>query len=273
MKTVKLLLALSLLVALAACAPARADRLSAATAGNAEARAVPNQVAADLPAPRTVTATGDAEVRVVPDEVVLTLGVETWNKDLKVAQEENDRIVQKLLALAKSYGVEAKHIQTDYISVEPRYRDSYEQKEFIGYFVRKTVVITLKDIAKFEGLLGDALGSGVNYVHGVEFRTTELRKYRDQARAMAIKAAQEKATALAGALGQKVGEPLSINEDQSGWWSWYNSWWGSRWGGGMAQNVSQNAAPSGSISLDSDSTLAPGQISVNARVTVQFALQ
>ena len=36
--------------------------------------------------PRLITVTGDAEVRVVPDEVILTLGVETLDKDLGVAK-------------------------------------------------------------------------------------------------------------------------------------------------------------------------------------------
>ncbi|MEJ2211004.1 MAG: SIMPL domain-containing protein [Anaerolineae bacterium] len=40
------------------------------------------EVPAASQAPRTVTVTGEAEVRVVPDEVILTLGVETWDKDL-----------------------------------------------------------------------------------------------------------------------------------------------------------------------------------------------
>ena len=214
-----------------------------------------------------ITVTGDAEVRVVPDEVILTLGVETWDKDLEVAKSQNDERVKRVLALAQNYEIEPKHIQTDHISIEPRYHDNYEKRDFIGFFVRKTIVITLKDLSKFEDLLTSALGAGVNYVHGIQFRTTELRKHRDEARALAIKAAREKAIALTGELGQEVGEPHSIREDQSGWWSWYGAWWGSRWGGGAAQNVVQNA-DGGSFSTEGG--MAPGQISVNARVTVSF---
>jgi len=44
--------------------------------------------AANESEPRLITVTGDAEVRVVPDEVILTLGVETWNKDLAVAKSQ-----------------------------------------------------------------------------------------------------------------------------------------------------------------------------------------
>ncbi len=216
-----------------------------------------------------VKVTGDAEVKVVPDEVVLTLGVETWNQDLSAAKSENDQRVQKIIEVAKKLKIEEKNIQTDHISIEPRYKDQWEHREFVGFFVRKTLAVTLKDTTKFEELLSSALGAGANYVHGIEFRTTELRKYRDQARSMAIKAAQEKATALAKELGKTIGRPHMIQEGRAGWWSGYNSWWGSRYGGQMSQNAVQNiGSPS-----EGESSVALGQISVNANVTVSFELQ
>jgi uncharacterized protein YggE len=219
---------------------------------------------------RRIAVTGEAQVRVVPDEVILTLGVETWDKNLDLAKKRNDDIVKRVLALAGEYGVPPEHVQTDYFGVEPRYRDGYyEERDFIGYFVHKTVVITLRDLSQFEGLLTDALKAGVNYVHGVEFRTTELRKHRDQARALAVQAAREKAVALAGGLGQQIGEPLTIQEEQSGWWSSYGAWWGSRWGSSMTQNTIQEV---GGASVLTDSSVAPGQIEVTARVAVTFEL-
>jgi uncharacterized protein YggE len=220
---------------------------------------------------RVITVTGNADVRVIPDEVILTLGVETWDKNMATARSQNDQIVAKVLTLAAQYGIAPEHIQTDYVSIEPRYRDGYyEERDFVGYFVHKTIVLTLRDLSRFEDLFAATLDAGVNYVHGIEFRTTELRAHRDEARALAIQAAQEKAEALAVELGQKVGEPITIQEIQSGWWSGYNAWWGSRWGGSMAQNVIQE---SGAGTVPTDGSLAPGQISVNAQVTVSFELQ
>jgi uncharacterized protein YggE len=222
------------------------------------------------PETRLITVSGDAEVRVEPDEVLLTLGVETWDKNLDVAKRQNDQIVGRVLTLATDHGVNPQHVQTDYVSIEPRYRNGYyDERDFIGFFVHKTIVITLRDLSAFEDLLASALSSGVNFVHGIQFRTTELRKHRDEARALAIRAAQEKAAALASELGQDVGEPHTIQEIQSGWWSGYNAWWGSRWGGSMAQNVIQE---SGSGTSTADSSLAPGQIGINARVSVSFEL-
>ncbi len=220
--------------------------------------------------PRVITVTGDADVRVVPDEVVLTLGVETWHEDLLTAKAQNDERVKAIFALAQNAGVEPRYIQTDWISIEPRYEDYYEKEDLIGYFVRKTMVITLKDISKFDQLLTEALAAEVNYVQGIDFRTTELRKYKDQARALAIQAAREKAEALAGELGQTIGQPRNIQEQQSGWWSSYRSWWGS-WGNNPAQNVVQEV--SSVSSSNTDDSMAPGQIKVNAQVTVSFELK
>ncbi len=213
----------------------------------------------------SINVTGEAEVRVAPDEVMLVLGVETWDKDIQKAKNANDERIKRILAVTKNYGVDPKYVQTDQISVDPRYRNgTYAEGDFIGYFVRKTVAVTLKDVSKFEDLLTAALGAGVTHVQGVEFRTTELRKYRDQARSLAIQAAKEKATALTAELGHKVSKTQSIQEDYIGWSSWY----GSRWGGSMTQNVIQNSSSGASFS--EESTFAPGQISVRARVTATF---
>lgn len=221
--------------------------------------------------PRTISVVGEAEVRVVPDEVVLTVGVETINKDLDKAKKENDTRISEVISVTLAHGIEAKHVQTDYLNIESRYQDSYEKRGFIGYVVRRDAVITLRDLDQFESLLSDLLESGANTVHGIQFRTTELRRYRDQARELAIKAAQEKAVSMAGVLEQEVGDPLAVVEEQNGWYGWYGAWWGARWGGSMTQNVVQNVEDS--AYLGQDSTLAPGQIAITARVSAQFELK
>jgi len=218
--------------------------------------------------PGIITVTGDAEVRVVPDEVVLTLGVETWDENLSTAKQQNDVRATAVLHAVERYGIESRYIQTDHISIEPIYENYDYREKLTGYLVRKTIVITLKDLAKFEGLLTATLDAGANTVHGIQFRTTELRRHRDKARSLAIQAAQEKAVAMAGELDQTVGKPRTINENQDGWWSWYNSWWGGR-GGMMAQNVIQEV---GGTSF-SEETIAPGQITVRAQVTISFELE
>ena len=211
--------------------------------------------------PRLITVTGEAEIRVQPDEIVFKIEIENVDKDLVAAKRVNDEGVKKVLALARRYRIEPQDVKTDYISVEPTYSDRTDDKprEFIGYAVSKTVFVRLKDLSSFEGLLADALQAGVKRVYDVEFRTTQLRKYKDQARALAIKAAQEKAIALTREIGQKIGKAYTINE-------------GSEERGSPLANYTVNTGGNYSTS-DSDSAFAIGQISVSARVTVSFELE
>ena len=135
------------------------------------------------------------------------------------------------------------------------------KRVLIGYEVSKTIAIRLRDISRFDPLLSDVLKAGVTKVSNVEFRDSQIRAHKDQARAMAIRAAREKAILLAGEIGQKIGPAYSITEDG-----------GSRSGNSMLQN--NTSVISGDLSAsESDSAIAPGLISVTAQVTVSFELK
>jgi uncharacterized protein YggE len=219
---------------------------------------------------RSISVEGEAEVKVVPDRILLTLGIETSDKDLEKAKQLHDARTRAVIDAVRREGVELKDIQTDFLEIEPRWDLTPRPENFIGYFVRKTVVVTQRDVPKFEEVLSVALASGVNYVLGVQFQTSELRKHRDEARALAIKAAREKAVALADQLNQRVGNPIEISEVSNRWYSWYGrSWWGSRQGS-QYQNVVQNV---GGDAFPEDGVLSPGRISVTASVRVIFELQ
>jgi len=212
--------------------------------------------AGNKPEPRLITVTGEAEVQVAPNQAILTLGVETWDKDVGIAKTQNDESVKRIFALAKKHNVPSGSIRIDSMSIEPRYKDRDVREDFIGYCVRKTLVLTVRDLSRFDDLVNSVLDTGANYVYGVQFRTTKLREYRDQARALALRAAKEKAKNMAKELGQKVGRPYTIVEEQ------YER--------GMAPNVMQGA---GGSSGEADKSIALGQISVNARVRVSFELR
>jgi len=223
-----------------------------------------------------INVTGTAEVKVAPDEVDLSVGVESRDPNLNVAKR-----VSAALAFLKHSGIKDQDIQTDYITIDPVYDPNasiYPSYSRLGsswpvtaggasakpvfYLVRKSIGIKLTDVKSFDTILTGLITNGVNVVQGVDFRTTELRKYKDQARSMAIKAAKEKAEAMAAELGVKVGKPQNITVND--WGGWY---------GGNAnalQNVSQNA---GGGAGENGPTFAVGEISVSANVTVSFLIE
>ena len=218
--------------------------------------------AQEKPEPPHVTVSGEAEMNIAPDEVVFDVTLAAFSKELKTAKAEVDGRLKGLIGLARKHGVAESDTQTDYVKVEPRFKSGNDTKTFLGYWVRKDLVFTLRDVTRAEGLLSEVLDYGVLRINSIGFQTSQMRKYRDQARAMAMKAAQEKAAALAGAVGQKIGKAITIEEDvpdRAGY---------------AAPNASSNAfSIDRGDSTDSEGTLALGLIKVSARVTVKFELQ
>ena len=225
---------------------------------------------------RTISTAGNAEVRVVPSRVVITFGVETKNPDLTIAKQENDTKSAAIISMATAAGVLPKDVQTDYIFVKPVYEGygNDGRGKFLHYLVRKTVVVLLRDVSKFERILGSGLDKGATHVLGVQFEVDDLKKYRDQVRSEAIRAARDKAQALTAELGTKIGRVLNI-QDYSSYYPSYN--YGRSWdedyyrsGGGQSQISSQAESP---ISPIVGNSLALGQIRISAQISVTFELQ
>jgi uncharacterized protein len=220
-----------------------------------------------------ITVSGESVVYVQPDKILVCLGAETWNADLEAAKAKNDEIVKKAIAAILKCDVEKKAIQTDNITISPTYKDYHWRGIIDGYTVNNTLTITVTKVALVEPLITAALKVGINRVNSVDFQTTELRKYRDQARQMALKAAREKANDMAVVLDQTIGKPLQIIENQHGGWYFYNGChWGSSRDYGMSQNSMQNA-PSGSGEAGEGETVALGKIGIRANVSVVFELK
>jgi uncharacterized protein len=217
--------------------------------------------------PPLITVTGQAEVRVAPDEVVFTLGIESVDKDVNAAKTRTDSSVREVFAIARKNNIKPEDVQTSFISVQPKYNTDdveYDQRrnmkrEFLGYQVSKTVAVILRDINRFDAMLSDVLRAGVTTLSNVEFRNSEIRKHKDQARRLAMKAAQEKASLMAREIGQSIGAAYSISEADTDS-SPRNA----------TQNVSSFYLPGSS---DGESAIAPGLLPVTARVTVRFRLQ
>jgi uncharacterized protein YggE len=229
---------------------------------------------------RNIQVSGTAVVNVVPDRALIQLGVQSNGRTPKEVQSRNAAMISRVIKALKEMGVEAKDISTDRYVIQPLYED-WDSLRIKGYRIFNVISITLRDVDRTSEAIAAAFQAGANQVVNVEFYTSELRKYRDQAREMAITAAREKANALSQAAGAETSCVLNITENTS---SYFNGWsgWGWWWYGNgnnqslWTQNAVQNAAPAASGSVTSsngDSPVSTGQIAVRAEVSVTFALK
>jgi uncharacterized protein YggE len=230
-------------------------------------------------AQRSITVTGKSEVRFVPDEVVLTLVVETFHENLAKARLLSDNKVTGITGIVRDYGVRPGHIQTGRMHINPKLKNRWKDEEVEGYYITKLITLTIKDMFRFDDILTDIIKLGASNIQGIKFRNSEIHKYRKEAVTLAVQAAENKAAAMTARLGQTLGNPLKIVENYSGDVAQLPQGVGGyryRAGyvlDGVILSDAFNAAASYDENLVSASgALAPGQLTINASVTVEFEL-
>lgn len=219
---------------------------------------------------RTITVTGTGEVKVKPDRALVRLGVTTFSSSLGEAKQDADGRMKRMLALIAKFKIEEKDCKTDYVNISPQYkREDYADRmdKFLGYQVTTGLAVTVRRLEMIDSFIAEAVEAGATHVHGVSFETSELRKHRDEARKLAIRAAREKALLLTGELGQRIGPARNINENPEGYWGYAQSnlsrGYGQGGGGGLFEDSDEGP----------DRTIVPGEISVKSTVAVVFDLE
>lgn len=222
---------------------------------------------------RSVNVSGTAIVNILPDRALLQLGVQSNGKTPREVQAQNAESIRGVIEALTRLGIQVRDISTDRYVIEPLYED-YDSLRIKGYRIHNIVAVTLRDVDQTSDVIAAAFEAGANQVVDVEFYTNELRKYRDQAREMAMQAASEKANALAQAAGAETDCVLTISENSSSYFNGWSWWYGSNNPNLWTQNSVQNARPSASEpAAREDTPVNPGQISIRAEVSVTFSLK
>jgi uncharacterized protein YggE len=166
---------------------------------------------------RTISVSGSAKVTAVPDIAYATLGVVVENADAKVAQTENAKLMDKVIKAIREAGVSEDDIKTQGYSISPKYdysRDTGESK-IVGYSVRNSVEVTIRDTAKTGSIIDAAVAAGANLSGGIRFGLSDSEKYYKQALAKAVAVAKERAETIADALDVQLKLPYEVVETGS----------------------------------------------------------
>lgn len=174
---------------------------------------------------RSFSVTGDGKAVAIPDIAEFTFSVLTeGGKNLGELQKENTQKANRAIGVLKGSGVADKDIKTAQYSVEPRYQyfdcsprlsaggKPCPPPEIVGYAIRQTVSVKLRDFEKIGTLLTEVVQSGANSVSQLSFNLDDPTAVQNQARAEAIRKAKDKAKAVAKAGGFRLGRLLSIEE-------------------------------------------------------------
>jgi uncharacterized protein len=176
---------------------------------------------------RSFSVSGEGKVVAIPDIAQFSFSIVTeGNLDLAVLQGENTESANKAINFLKSKGVEKKDIKTSQYSVNPRYQNYNCSRpvvfgvestpcpppEIVGYTVRQSVEVKIRDFEIIGDTLSGVVTNGANTVSQLSFTLDDPEVVRREARDKAIVEAEAKAKAMARAAGFSIGEILSINE-------------------------------------------------------------
>lgn len=214
---------------------------------------------ADESQPQVITVTGTGTVNVAPDQAKINIGVVTMAPTAREAQQENAKLANKVINALVNAGIPREKIETQYYSIWPEY--SYPKPEenkppvVTAYRVSNTVQVTLDDAKKVGIVIDTAVEAGANSVESIQFLKKDTSQAQRQALQKACQEAKLKAEAIAQSLGVKITGILSVQE--SGGISYPPIYRAEKLAGGGA----------------GDTPIQPGELQVNASVTVVFKIQ
>ena len=215
----------------------------------------------DTPPVPGLTVQGYGQVRTDPDEATVRLGVFTQETTARAAQDKANQVSAALLDAVAKLGVPRQDIQTSDLSLGPIYapprpEDDGREPRISGYQASYVVSVRLEKLDLVGRVIDAALAAGANQLQGVSFGLRDDRAAQTRALEQAVREAREKAQAIAGALGVRLGEVLEASE---GTFSVVTPTFDKR---AFAMEAAQ-AAPT---------PIAAGQVGVDAAVTVRFRI-
>jgi len=184
------------------------------------------------PMPASITVTGKGEVSAVPDIGQFSFTVEANGADASTAQSLSGTKINDIIAYLTEQGIEKKDIKTQDYNLFPKYR--YEERFCAGnsycpptepipdgFTVSQTVTVKVRAIDSAGNIIGGVGDKGATNISGLSFTIDDPEALQAEARALAIKDAQEKAVALANNLNVRVVKLVGYYEDSGMYQPYY----------------------------------------------------
>jgi uncharacterized protein YggE len=199
-----------------------------------------------------IKVSGEAELAIKPDSASVNLGVITEKKELISAQQQNSLEVTKVINSLLSLGIAKDHLQTFDYRIESDYDFEQGKQIFRGYKVTHILQVKIEDLSMIGKIVDTAVQNGVNYVANVQFTAKNKDTFYQQALALSLNNAIEKAKTIAKTLNVTlIPTPTLVME-----------------GGYNVQPIYHQ--PGTFVKGISSTQFEPGQILVKASVTAEF---
>ncbi|HWA83041.1 MAG TPA: SIMPL domain-containing protein [Fimbriimonadaceae bacterium] len=207
---------------------------------------------------RCLRVSGTATVYAKPDNAIIELSVVKLAPRVADAKSACDQAMLRVQAAIRKNGVAAADIQTTNFQiypVEPSKTNPTRQ-----WKVAHTITVKVRKVDTVASVLDSAVSGGATNISQVSYSIEKLLDLRSKARAEAVRVAHEKAQELARLNNVQLGDPITINDSS------YENF-------GAAQFAYNSSLDYPSVPRSSGNVMSQGQIAVDAREDIEFAIR
>lgn len=208
------------------------------------------------PPVRSLVVVGTARLEVIPDEACVELTFTALDGEMPKAHEAlQGHVAAFTKAVGSRAGVRLEKGATRY---DAEYAQDGNRRRLSGYRATQQINLRTKDFDRIPEVVGLAAAHGLDTVRVVTYDTAMVER-KTELREAAMRAAREKAEALAAGFGVRVGAVRTVREGAA------------ESGGGFGANVNHYV-----VRPDVDEVaapMAPGSIPLTLSVHVEFDLE
>lgn len=235
--------------------------LASASLTACSSASVPSTITVQSAENSGICVSGEEKIQATPDIAEITYSVYTQEKDAKTCQTENAQDVDAVLSLLKEKGIDEKDIRTNNVGLNPIY-DWNDGRKITGYEMTTEIVVSSVPIDEAGTIISDSVNAGINSIDSVQYQCSNFDKLYAEALKNAITSARKKADLMAEAGGKKVVAMTQVQELSSG----------DQAVAYTSNNMKQMAVMEAD-SADTGTSLMPGQVEVEAEVSVTFSIE
>lgn len=160
----------------------------------------------------TISVSGEGKIFAKPDIGILSFSAKAEAADVAAAQKVSADLVNNAVKFLRNSGVAENDLKTAGYSISPLYDFPKGRREFLGYEVRQSFEVKIRDLNKTGAILAGLATLGITEIGQIRFEVDKIEDLRNQAREKAILDAKSKAEKLAAELSVRLGKIVNFGE-------------------------------------------------------------
>ena len=161
-----------------------------------------------------ITVLGSGEISALPDIVSVTVNASITAPTMLEAQEKVSAIVTAATGKLMELGVLGTDIVTAGYGYNPVYSYENDVRTLTGYQASHTMDVVCRDVMMLDSVIGVVTDCGMTDIYNVSYDVADRSALYTQALELAVRAAEEKALAVAAASGKTLTGLCALTENQ-----------------------------------------------------------